>query len=56
MICKFDYDELYTISNSLKLIRAVYGRDNLDDLIKRVDDIISYMDNAPITEVYPDLK
>lgn len=55
MICKFTYDELNSIAACLKLIRAVYGRDNLDDLIKRVDDLIAYMDTAPITEIY-DIK
>lgn len=55
MLIDLSYNDLLLITSALKTISAVYGNDGAEDLAKTFDDLMSIMDNTPITVVYPDL-
>lgn len=55
MLVSLSYGDLLLITSALETFSAVYGNAGADDLAKTFDDLMSIMDNAPITEVYPDL-
>lgn len=53
MLVNLSYNELLQISSALATIENVYGNGTFYDLLVKVNDCMAFMDNAPITEVYP---
>lgn len=53
MLINFSYAELLQISSALNILETVYGSDSTTDLLFKVNDAMSAMDNMPITDVYP---
>lgn len=53
MFINFSYSELLQIASSLATIENVYGNGSTLELQEKIIGAMDYMDNAPITDVYP---
>lgn len=53
MLINLSYGELLQIATALTTIENVYGTNNSYELQMKVNDAMEYMDNAPLTDVYP---
>lgn len=53
MFVNLTYGECLQVSSALNVVSSVYGNTEADKLKRKFDDVMEYMDNAPITEVYP---
>lgn len=56
MLVNFSYSELLQISSALNTIDSVYGNDCVKPLLEKVNNVMDYMDTAPITDIYPHLS
>lgn len=53
MLINLSYGELLQIAAAITTVENVYGNSNLYDLEMKINDAMDFMDNAPLTDVYP---
>ena len=56
MLINLSYGELLQIASALSTIENVYGTNMTYELQVKVNDAMEYMDNAPLTDVYPGIN
>lgn len=53
MLVNLSYGEMLQIVSALSTIENVYGQGNTVELQSKLNSAMEYMDNAPLTEIYP---
>lgn len=53
MFVNLSYGEILQCVTALHTIENVYETDKTRELSAKLDKVLVYMDNAPVTEVYP---
>ena len=53
MYVNMSYGEILQCVTALKTIENIYERGTTKQVCEKLEKVLEYMDNAPVTEVYP---